>query len=97
MCSHCEAAAKHMATYHWKSDVTRIAIPTTMPRFAASFLHDTGFQALTSNDLDVLKKFFPFGDPPYGVALDNGREQGPVSHYDEPEPAGELRKLGFID
>ena len=96
-CSHCEAAAKHMATYHWKSDVTRIAIPTTMPQFAASFLHDTGFQALTSNDLDELKKVFPFGDPPYGVALDNGREQGPVSHYDEPEPAGELRKLGFID
>jgi uncharacterized membrane protein YphA (DoxX/SURF4 family) len=78
-------------------DVTRIAIPTTMQRFAASFLHDTGFQALTSNDLDELKKIFPFGDPPYGVALDNGREQGPVSHYDEPEPAGELRKLGFID
>jgi uncharacterized membrane protein YphA (DoxX/SURF4 family) len=99
-CSHCEAAAKHMAGYHWKSDVTRIGIPTTMPQFAASFLHDTCFQALTSNDLDVLKKVFPFGDPPYGVALDNGREQGPVSHYDDgagPEPAGELRKLGFID
>jgi uncharacterized membrane protein YphA (DoxX/SURF4 family) len=96
-CSHCEAAAKSMATYHWKSDVTRSGIPTTMPQFAASFLHDTGFQALTSNDLDLLKKVFPFGDPPYGVALDNGREQGPVSHYDGPEPAGELRKLGFID
>jgi hypothetical protein len=68
-----------------------------MPQFAASFLHDTKFQALTSNDLDMLKKIFPFGDPPYGVALDNGREQGPVAHYDEPEPAGELRKLGFID
>jgi uncharacterized membrane protein YphA (DoxX/SURF4 family) len=96
-CSHCEAAARHMAKYHWKSDVTRIGIPTTMPQFAASFLHDTGFNALTSRDLEQLKKVFPFGDPPYGVALDNGREQGPVTHYDEPEPEQSLRKLGLID
>jgi uncharacterized membrane protein YphA (DoxX/SURF4 family) len=97
-CSHCEAAAKHMATYHWKSDVVRIAIPTTMARYAASFIHDTKFDALTSTtNLDDMKKLFPFGDPPYGVALDNGREQGPVAHYDDPEPAETLRKLGFID
>jgi uncharacterized membrane protein YphA (DoxX/SURF4 family) len=100
-CTHCEAAAKHMSTYHWKSDVVRIAIPTTLKQYAASFLHDTHFDALTSNDLDMLKKLFPFGDPPYGVALENGREQGPVSHFDDSdrgvEPAATLRKLGLID
>jgi uncharacterized membrane protein YphA (DoxX/SURF4 family) len=100
-CSHCEAAAKHMSTYKWKSDVVRIALPVTLPQFAASFLHDTRFDALTSNDFEPVKKIFPFGDPPYGVALENGRELGPVSHYDDTEPAVEpaasLRKLGFID
>lgn len=100
-CSHCEAAAKHMSTYKWQSDVVRIALPITLPQFAASFLHDTHFDAHTSNDFEVLKKIFPFGDPPYGVALENGRETGPVSHYDDAEPATEpaatLRKLGLIE
>jgi uncharacterized membrane protein YphA (DoxX/SURF4 family) len=100
-CSHCEAAARHMSAYKWKSDVIRIALPVTLPQFAASFLHDTHFDAKTSNDFEPLKKLFPFGDPPYGVALENGRELGPVSHYDDTDPAVEpaatLRKLGFIE
>jgi uncharacterized membrane protein YphA (DoxX/SURF4 family) len=96
-CSHCDAAARTMAKFHWKDGVTIIGIPTTMPRFAAAFVRETGINARTSLDLDVLKKVFPFGDPPYGVALDNGREIGPVPHYDGPEPADTLRKLGFIE
>jgi hypothetical protein len=77
--------------------VVRISIPTTMQRFAAAFIHDTKFDMITSNNLDDLKKIFPFGDPPYGVVLDNGREQGVVAHYDDNEPAESLRKLGMID
>ena len=50
--------------------MTVIAIPTQAQRFAAAFLRDTGLKAQTSLDLDPLKKVFPFGDPPYGVALD---------------------------
>jgi uncharacterized membrane protein YphA (DoxX/SURF4 family) len=96
-CSHCEAAAKHMGTYHWKSDVTVIGIPTNMPQWAESFLTDTHFKAKTSLDLALLKKTFPFGDPPYGVFLENGREQAPVPHYDEPEPSETLKKLGLIE
>lgn len=96
-CGHCDAAARTMAKFHWKDDVTIIGIPTENPRFAASFVHDTGIKARTSLDLDLLKKVFPFGDPPYGVALDGGREIGPVPHYDGPEPEATLRKLGFID
>lgn len=96
-CGHCDAAARGMAKLHWRDDVKIIAIPTQAPRFAASFLHDTGLKAQTSLDLDLLKKTFPFGDPPYGVALDNGHEIGPVPHYDDSEPADTLRKLGFID
>ena len=99
-CSHCEAAARGMAKLHWQSDVRIIGLPTAMPQFAASFIHDTGLNMQTSLDLDQLKKIFPFGDPPYGVALENGRETGPVSHFDEnggTEPADTLRKLGLIE
>jgi uncharacterized membrane protein YphA (DoxX/SURF4 family) len=96
-CGHCDAAARAMSKLHWKSDVTIVGIPTQMPRFAAAFLRDTGLKAVTSLDLDVLKKVFPFGDPPYGVLLESGRERVPVSHYEENEPADTLRKAGFID
>jgi uncharacterized membrane protein YphA (DoxX/SURF4 family) len=96
-CGHCEAAARSMAKYHWKDDVDIIGIPTNMPQWAASFLTDTGFKAKTSLDLELLKKAFPFGDPPYGVFLENGRERAPVSHYDSPEPSDTLKKLGLIE
>ena len=77
--------------------IAPIAIPTQAQRFAAAFLRDTGLKAQTSLDLDPLKKIFPFGDPPYGIALDNGHEIGPVPHYEASEPADTLRKLGFIN
>lgn len=96
-CSHCEAAAKTMSKFNWK-DTQLIAIPTREPRFAASFLEDTKFHAKTSLDVDLLKKAFPFGDPPYGVVLENGRSKGMVSQYDDAtEPAATLRKLGAIE
>ncbi|HTS77475.1 MAG TPA: MauE/DoxX family redox-associated membrane protein [Bryobacteraceae bacterium] len=96
-CGHCDAAARAMSKLHWRDDVTTIAIPVQNPRFAAAFLHDTGLKAKTSLDLDLLKKTFPFGDAPYGVALDNGHELGPVPHYEGSEPADTLRKFGFIE
>jgi hypothetical protein len=96
-CGHCEAAAKHMSKYHWKDDVTVIGVPTNQPQWAASFLTDTGLKAKTSLDLALLKKTFPFGDPPYGVLIENGHERAPVPHYDEPEPSDTLKKLGLIE
>ena len=96
-CSHCDAAARHMAKYHWKDDVKVIAVPITAQRFAEAFVRETGIKASTSLDWEPLKKVFPFGDPPYGVALEDGREKAPVPHYDEPEPADTLRKLGYIE
>lgn len=96
-CSHCDAAARGMAKLNWKSDVALIGVPTVMPQFAASFVHDTGMKLLTSLEVEKLKAVFPFGDPPYGVALENGRETGPVAHYEGNEPAETLRKLGLIE
>jgi hypothetical protein len=101
-CGHCNAAATHMGKLTWKSDVQVVAVPVRMPQFAEGFLHDNKFKAVTSNDLDKLKAVFPFpGDPPYGVALENGREKGPVAKYDDDDPATEpaatLRQLGFVE
>jgi uncharacterized membrane protein YphA (DoxX/SURF4 family) len=96
-CGHCDAAARHMSKYRWKDDVTVIGIPTQQKQWASAFLTDTGLKAKTSLDLDLLKKTFPFGDPPYGVLIENGRERAPVPHYDEPEPSETLKKLGLIE
>ena len=82
---------------HWKDDVTVIGIPTRDQRFAAAFLHDTGLKAVTSLDLELLKKTFSFGDPPYGVALRDGRQISPVPTYDGSEPEDTLRKVGYIE
>lgn len=96
-CSHCEDASKHMATYKWKSDVTVIGLPTQQPQWAEGFFHDTKFNAHVSTNTAELRKLFVFNYPPYGVALDNGRVKGIVSHYDEPQPEAELRGLGLIE
>lgn len=99
-CSHCNDAARHMSTYRWK-DVTIVGIPTRQPQFAEGFMHDNKLNGVTSLELQKLKTVFPFGDPPYGVALENGREVGPVQSYDDEdtgtEPAATLRKLGYIE
>jgi len=94
-CMHCDAAARRMATLNWTN--TRIvAIPTRVPQFAASFLSDTKLQAGTSNDLQLLRQTFKFVDPPYGVALVNGREKAAVANFDDSEPAKTLRPIGFV-
>src|SRR5579864_5895263 len=92
-CPHCEAAARLMSTLHWKPDVVRIGVPVTMARFAPSFLHDTHFDALTTSDYEVLRAAFKPMDGPYVVALERGRELGPISRFEGTEPAESLRKF----
>ncbi len=98
-CPHCEAAARKMAKLTWK-DTTIVAIPTDTPQFAASFLHDTGLKAGTSNDLELLTKTFKFANGPYGVALVRGHQKGTVDvgvFEKDGEPAATLHGLGFVD
>jgi len=83
-----------MAKLDW-GDTKIVIVPTTQPQFAADFLHDTGLKAGVSNDFEVLKKTFPFGDPPAGVALENGREKESLTRFEDEEPAATLRKLEF--
>jgi uncharacterized membrane protein YphA (DoxX/SURF4 family) len=95
-CMHCDRAARRMSKYNWK-DTRVVAIPTREKQFAQAFLSDTGLKAGTSLESDQLKKVFPFGDPPFGVALENGHERAPVSRFEDNEPAETLRKLGFVE
>ncbi len=85
-----------MAKLNWK-DTKVIAIPTHDAHFAAAFLHDTGLKAGTSLDLQLLRSKFQFVDPPYGVALINGRQKAALPVFDENEPTATLRRLGFVE
>ncbi len=96
-CMHCDAAARFMSGFDW-TDTRVVSIPTVNPQWAASFLHDTGFKAGTSLELDKLKKTFPFVDPPYGVALKNGvvKETFGQAAFAAPSPKSQLEALGLI-
>jgi uncharacterized membrane protein YphA (DoxX/SURF4 family) len=98
-CTHCEAAARKMAKLNWK-DTSIVAIPIDTPQFAASFLHDTGLKAGTSNDLDLLKGTFKFATAPYGVALIRGHQKATVDvglFETDGQPAATLHTLGFVN
>jgi uncharacterized membrane protein YphA (DoxX/SURF4 family) len=95
-CMHCDAAARRMTKLHWK-DTRVVAIPTRVPQFAADFLKDTGLHAGTSNDLKLLRDTFKFVDPPFGVALDSGRQKAVVSNFEESEPAKTLKQIGYVE
>jgi len=98
-CTHCEAAARKMAKLNWKNTKV-VAIPIDTPQFAASFLHDTGFKAGTSNDLDLLRGTFKFTTAPYGVALVRGRQKTTIdvgAFEKDGEPAATLHSLGFVE
>jgi uncharacterized membrane protein YphA (DoxX/SURF4 family) len=96
VCPHCEAAARKMAKLNWKNAQV-VAIPTDTPQFAASFLHDTGLNAGTSNDLELLRGIFKFVNGPYGVALVRGHQKATIPSFEDSEPDGTLRRLGFIE
>jgi hypothetical protein len=64
-------------------------------QFAGQFLKDTGFGAKVSNQTDELKKVFPFGDPPFLVLIENGRQKAAINRFDEPEFTEGLLKSGF--
>jgi uncharacterized membrane protein len=95
-CSHCVLAAKEMATFNW-NDTSVIAVPTVNPQFAAGFLKDTGLNARLTSDLQKLKTAFPFGDPPFAVAVENGRQKESIRSFEGNQPEGTLRSIGFIE
>ena len=95
-CSHCNQAAREMSKHVWK-DAKVIGLATRVPQFAQYFMDSTGLKGKNSPDHESLKQLFPFGDPPYGVALEHGRMKAGLQRFDEQEPQATLRKLGFIE
>ncbi len=96
-CMHCDAAGRFMGKFDW-TDTRVVAIPTVNPQWAASFLHDTGFKAETSLEVDKMKNAFPFVDPPYGVALKDGvvKQTFGQAAFAAPSPKAQLESLGFV-
>jgi uncharacterized membrane protein YphA (DoxX/SURF4 family) len=95
-CAHCDWAARQMSKYSWR-DVSVLVVPTRMPQFTEPFLNATGLKAKSTSDLALLRETFKFGDPPYAVILEHGRQKAAVSVFDENEPKTTLRKVGFIE
>jgi uncharacterized membrane protein YphA (DoxX/SURF4 family) len=95
-CMHCVDAGRRMAKLNW-GDTQIVGVATEQPQFGHYFMQTTGLKGVVSTDLDLLKKTFPFGDPPAGVALENGREVAAVTQFEGEEPAATLKKLGFAN
>ena len=97
-CGHCNAAAKEMGTYKWKSDMNPIALPVRQQQWADAFLKDNKWNAKSSLEFQKLKAVFPYENTPYGVVIEDGRQTGTVTVYEENnEPGVTLKKLGAIE
>ncbi|WP_162179793.1 MauE/DoxX family redox-associated membrane protein [Bryobacter aggregatus] len=94
-CMHCFHAAQAMSKLDFNGTKV-LAVPTEVKQFAGQFLTDTKFSvAQISNDTDKLKKAFPFGDPPFLVLLENGRQKAAINQFDEPAFPKRIIDLGF--
>lgn len=93
-CMHCFHAAQSMSKLNFTGTKT-IAVPTEVKQFAGQFLTDTKFEAKVTNDTDKLKKVFLFGDPPFLVLIENGRQKAAINRFDEPEFTNGLVASGF--
>ena len=96
-CTHCLTVAQEMSRHDWKPSVV-IALPTVQPNFARYFLNDSGLQAGISLDAARLRRTFTFTDPPYAVALIDGRQAAAFNSGELASPSfyEAIGKLGFI-
>lgn len=93
-CMHCLDAGERMAKMDWGS-TKFVGQPVVHPWFAPAFNERTGLKGVTADDLDILKKTFPYKGTPAAVAIENGREVSALTQFYAPEPIATLRKLGF--
>jgi hypothetical protein len=96
-CMHCFDGAVDMSSYQWKPGIRLVAVPTTQPRWAPIFLQRTRFHAGLSYDNELLRNAFKFTDPPYAVALEDGRLKQALPYFDQTEPRKTLHNIGWID
>jgi len=97
-CPHCRDAGRKLAVLHWR-DVKFVGVPTQNPQFGEWFYKQANLvgKGPISNDVELLKKVFPFDTPPVGVALENGSEKAMLLQFEDAEPAATLARIGFIE
>ena len=95
-CSHCFQAATRLGKRQWQN-VRLIAIPTVNPQWTRDFLNDAKFPAdAAPTEAARLRETFKFTDPPYGAALEHGRQIAPLPFLDPAADEALLEKLGWI-
>src|SRR5690242_6648888 len=101
-CGTCNAVGKSMGPLKFRDDITLVGIPTRVPQFAASFLHDNGLNFKTSPDSAKLREVFKFDNPPYAALIERGRQTAVIlpTQFDEDNPSKHialLRQMGVIE
>lgn len=95
-CSHCDASAKELAKWQWNN--TRvIAVSTVNPHWGDDFLQATKLEAGLCLEPKPLRDVFKFTDPPYGVALEHGRQLKAFPFFDNNEPRNSLKQMGWLE
>jgi len=93
-CTHCLDAARRLGALNW-GDTRVVAVATEQVRFGQDFLRDAGFQARLSGDVAPLREAFPFTDPPFAVAIEEGRQKLSITGFTTDKPFQDLKRLGF--
>jgi hypothetical protein len=93
-CTHCLDAAKRLASLNW-GDTKVVGVATEQFRFARQFMQEAGFQGGVSEDVAPLREAFPFSDPPFAVAIQEGRQKLSITAFTSEKPFQELKRLGF--
>jgi uncharacterized membrane protein YphA (DoxX/SURF4 family) len=94
-CSHCFQSARELGKLEWNG-VRVVVAPTVNPQWALAFLRDAGLRAGVTFDAAKLRETFRFTDPPYAVALENGRARASFTFAEGEDVSGQLRKLGWL-
>jgi uncharacterized membrane protein len=96
-CTHCYAVARDMSNRHWGS-IRLVIVAIREPQFAQAFLDDTGLRAAIADDAELLRNAFPFTEPPYAVALRDGRAVVRFNSAQLERPAwyATLDELGYL-
>ncbi len=94
-CTHCLFSARDMAGYNW-NEVQIIMVPTERKQLAEAFLEASGLSAPITSSSESLREVYSFGDPPFAVALENGRTLKQLTVFEGEEPAASLEAIGFI-
>ena len=84
-----------MSKMNW-GDTKVVVVPSRVPQYAHDFLHDAKLTAGVSNDLELLRKTFPYISTPAAVAIEDGREKVKIAQFGDIEPEATLKKIHFI-